>query len=88
MNKNFSIAIIASLFSFIVYSQNHERDRLIDVLNEYAINKQLTYERPTTLGSPYLNKMFAPATISNMREKAMLRYDVFSDEFEFVNQSR
>ncbi|MES2411106.1 MAG: hypothetical protein V4535_06645 [Bacteroidota bacterium] len=88
MNKKFSIAIIALLFSFIVYSQNHERDRIIDVLNEYAINKQLKYERPTTLGSPYLNKMFTSATISNMREKAMLRYDVFSDEFEFVNSNR
>jgi hypothetical protein len=88
MKKQFAISIICALVSVSAYCQNHERDRLVDVLNEYALNKQLKYEPSKVKGSPYLNKMYAPATVSGVTGNAMMRYDVFNDEFEFVNSTR
>lgn len=88
MKKQYVIVMLTTLLSVMVYGQNIERDRLIDVLNEYALNKQLKYEPSKTLGSPYLNKMFAPAVVSGVKGNGMMRYDAFADEFEFINSSR
>lgn len=88
------IAFIVTLLCVTVYSQNNqsyqnnELNRNIDVLNEFALNKQLKYEPSKIVGSPYLNKMFAPAIVSNVSKNAMMRYDAYSDEFEFVNSTR
>jgi hypothetical protein len=87
-SKQFTIAIIALLFSGAAYCQSHEHDRLVDVLDEYALNKRLKYEPSKTEGSPYSNKMFAPAAVSGLSQKVMMRYDTFADEFEFVNSTR
>lgn len=87
MKKNIT-AFVFALVSIFGYCQNHENDRITDVLNEYALNKQLKYEPSKTLGSPYLNKLFAPAVVSGVSKNAMMRYDAFSDEFEFVNSSK
>lgn len=39
-------------------------------------------EKPT--GSPYNNKSFAPANVENVAQKAMMRYNVYRDELEFI----
>lgn len=38
------------------------------------------------IGSPYLQSMFSPATIDNIKTQANTRYNVFKDEFEFISQ--
>lgn len=87
-------AIIVALLSVAAYSQNNqtyqnnELQRNIDVLDEYALNKQLKYEPSKTQGSPYLNKAFAPAMVSGVSNNTMMRYDAFNDEFEFVNATK
>jgi hypothetical protein len=92
MKKEF--AIIVTLLSITAYCQNNqsyqnnEINRNIDVLNEVALNKSLKYEPAKTEGSPYLNKLFAPALVAGVSKNAMMRYDAFSDEFEFVNSTR
>jgi len=39
-------------------------------------------EKPT--GSPYMQKMFASAKVQNITQNTFMRYNVFSDEFEFI----
>lgn len=38
------------------------------------------------IGSPYLQNMFAPAIIDNIKTQANVRYNVFKDEFEFISK--
>ncbi|MGC4039795.1 MAG: hypothetical protein QM710_03095 [Flavobacterium sp.] len=88
------LAFFVSLISVTAFSQNNqtyqdnELHRNLDVLNEVSLNKQLKYQPSKTQGSPYLNKMFAPATVSGVSKNAMMRYDAFNDEFEFINAAK
>jgi hypothetical protein len=86
MKKQLFTAAVAILLSISAHSQDQEVYRIITTLEDLALNKQLYYDPQKTLGTPYLNVAFAPAKVSNVDKTAMLRYDAFRDEFEFINE--
>ncbi|GEP49592.1 hypothetical protein FNO01nite_02640 [Flavobacterium noncentrifugens] len=43
-----------------------------------------TRQQKKPLGSPYVQNMFAPATVDNIKTPANVRYNVYKDEFEFI----
>lgn len=92
MKKLFVITIIGSFISISGYSQvnnqGDDRTRLLNVLEEMARNRDKYYVASRTEGSPYIVKSFTPATVSNVTNTALMRYDAYQDEFEFINPSK
>ncbi len=88
MKKYLTTAIIATFLSVSGHSQDQEVYRIVRTLEDLALNKQTYYSPENTIGIPYLNKAFTPAKVSGVGKTAMMRYDVFRDEFEFVNEKR
>lgn len=53
-----------------------------DIAGKLFRNQNKTANKPQ--GSPYLQKMFAPAKVEKINIKAFMRYNVFDDNFEFI----
>lgn len=85
MKQPFALAIITVMLSVSAYCQNNNETRLFDEYEIASHGRQFHKQNRGAKGSPYLNKFFAYAKVSNVAKNAMLRYDVFNDEFEFVN---
>ncbi|MGV3696483.1 hypothetical protein [Flavobacterium sp.] len=80
-----SVTIGMLLLSGFVFSQDHERNQIVNTIEHMARNKHSIYSPKNTMGSPYINDKFLPATISNVTQSAMMRYDGYNDEFEFID---
>ncbi len=68
-------------------SQENKNRMTIEVLDPSTSgkifrNKANSKNKPQ--GSPYLQKMFAPAKVDNVVQKVFMRYNVFNDNFEFI----
>jgi hypothetical protein len=88
MKKLFVITLIGTLFSISGYSQDQERYNIIRVMEDLALNKQSYYTPSRTEGAPYINKNFLPALVGTINKNAVMRYDVYKDEFEFINEKQ
>ncbi|TBX70040.1 hypothetical protein EZL74_04650 [Flavobacterium silvisoli] len=89
MKKRLILAVISSVFIMNAYSQNNTTTRLIDDLETATFGaKSIRKSSPETQGSPYLKMSFFPAKIEGISKVALMRYDVFNDEFEFINSKK
>lgn len=87
MKKQFITTIVTVLFSISAQCQDNNNTTrvLIETVETANLWKQFNKHYSTTIGSPYLQKMFASAKISTVTKSVPMRYDVFSDEFEFID---
>lgn len=88
MKKLFALAVTTALFSISAQSQvfqNSEEGRLLDDYDMVSRGKISQKVPAKTMGSPYLNKTFFPAKVGNVTKVALMRYDAYNDEFEFIN---
>ncbi len=85
MKNQFTLTVITVVLSISAYCQNNDETRLIDGFEIASLGKVTRKVAPKTQGSPYLIKFFAPAKVWNVAKTAPMRYDVYNDEFEFIN---
>lgn len=86
MKQHFTVTIITVLLSISVHCQElKEIRRLLDQLEVSTLGRKFSRQPTETQGSPYLNKWFAPAKVVGVVKNAYMRYDVYNDEFEFIN---
>ncbi len=86
MKNQLILAVVATVFSFTVHSQNNTTTRLMDDLETATLGaRSIRKSSPETQGSPYSKMFFLPAKIEGISKVALMRYDVFNDEFEFIN---
>lgn len=86
MKNPLTLAVITLLFSMTAFAQNNTTTRLMDDLETVSLGgRKIRKESPETQGSPYLKKWFATAKVDGVTKVANMRYDVFNDEFEFIN---
>lgn len=85
MKNNPLHLLIILLTGFISTAQNNEPGG--KQINPYNLTiqglDQFMAEKPK--GSPYLQAKFAQAKINNLENKFNVRYNAYSDEFEFLN---
>ena len=82
MKYQFRVALVATLFSIIGYSQSGNTISL-DYSEITMPGRRYNHQAANTQGSPYLNKMFSHAKVGENIDNAFLRYNAFNDEFEF-----
>lgn len=91
MKKLFALTAITALFSLSAQSQafqNSEEGRLLDDF-DFASRGKVTRKVPAkTQGSPYTNKFFLPAKVGEIKNNALMRYDAYNDEFEFIDAKK
>jgi len=85
MKKQF-LLIIITLSTMTGFSQDIERMRFLNDLTTKSM--QRTKIAMGTVGTPYITKAFQPALVSGVSQNAMMRYDAYNDQFEFINSSR
>jgi hypothetical protein len=77
--------LFAFLLPFLTIAQN--KDVSGRKINPYNVNitgmDRFVSQKPE--GSPYFNKAFSLAKIDDSEHKFAIRYNAFSDEFEFLN---
>lgn len=83
MKKLLAVVFIGSFCSIAGYSQDNERNEVLEVIDYMARTKQANYSSKTA-GSPYINKFFQSAKVDNVSQSAAMRYDAYQDEFEFI----
>lgn len=69
-------------FLFAALTSYAQRDNEPRMIGTTFIN---VHKADKPLGSPYLQKMFSPAKVKNIVQNTNMRYNVFNDEFEFIN---
>lgn len=80
--------VVLPLLSVVAYSQlDNAAFRMQNKLEDLARNKK-EYYKFNVEGTPYLNPMFTPATVNDVAQTAMMRYEANADEFEFINSTR
>lgn len=85
MKNLLKITVVTLLLSFTGYSQR-DYVRLVDVVDDVILHKRINSKTGMNVeGTPYVNKVFMPAVVSGAAGNAMMRYDIFNDQFEFVN---
>jgi len=85
MNKRFLILVPALICTFFGYSQNTNANSLDNMgITIAGRNYDLKYN---TEGSPYLNKSFLHAKVGAVISNALMRYNAYNDEFEFINSN-
>ncbi len=85
------VLFIGLLFSTGVNAQNFNTSQekmdqsrnILGIVNRLAYNKD---GKNAPQGSPYLNKVFLPATVNGIN--ASMRYNAYRDEFEFIDAKR
>ena len=88
MKKNVLVAVIV-LISYAAHSQlDNAAFRMANTLDEKARNKSSKFQASRAEGTPYLNKMFTPAVVDGVEQVAMMRYEAYSDQFEFINPAK
>ena len=84
MIKHLCLVLICCL-PFLTYSQENSKVEIntdgARLVGNTFINHSKK-EKPN--GSPYNIKSFAPAKVENVSQKTMMRYNVYSDELEFI----
>ncbi|MBS1535887.1 MAG: hypothetical protein JST78_12495 [Bacteroidetes bacterium] len=86
--KSFLNVSLAILFSLTCMAQNKDvNGRKINPYNVHITGMdRFVSQKPE--GSPYLNKAFSLAKIEGFDGKFALRYNAYSDEFEFLDNKR
>ena len=77
--------MISLFLSVSIYSQNTRLRRFADDVDIAKTGTRLGKVAPNVVGSPYLFKIFASAKVSNVDFTVAMRYNVYKDEFEFIN---
>ncbi|TBX70038.1 hypothetical protein EZL74_04640 [Flavobacterium silvisoli] len=85
------VLFIPLLFSMSVNSQNFNTSQekmdqsknILGIVNRMAYNKD---GKNAPQGSPYLNKVFLPATVNGVN--VSMRYNAYRDELEFIDNKR
>ncbi len=85
MKKCFAL-IITMLLSVEANCQETQINSINDPINGIAMNKSYYPEPLTTQGSPYIMKSFTIAEVANVAQKAVMRYNVYKDELEFIDE--
>lgn len=84
MKKLLKIIGVVTVFTVSAYSQT--TTRLSDIIDDNTFYRWDSNKKSkNTVGTPYVNDSFAPATIEGFNGNAMMRYDAYNDEFEFIN---
>ncbi len=83
--KNF---IFLLLFTLNSYSQSQGFNFKYEVLDPSTAGKifrnpKRIADKP--LGSPYSFKVFYPVKVENVAQNAIMRYNIYNDEFEFIS---
>lgn len=89
--KNQLVVTIAAVFISIsahCQENNSETRMMIESVETANLWRQFSKRFTNTEGSPYLQKMFSLAKISTVSKSVLMRYDVFSDEFEFIDSKK
>jgi hypothetical protein len=76
--RNTFLTLIVLLTTIASYAQKDIEPRMIGTtfINVHKIDKPQ--------GSPYLQKMFTPAKVKTIAQNSNMRYNVFTDEMEFI----
>ena len=85
--KKLIIIIALTVQSGILYPQNQGVGHKFEILDpNYAgkIFRNPLAQISKPQGSPYLNPNFSLFKVENVEEKSKMRYNVYSDEFEFI----
>ena len=85
MKKQFKLVTIALLFTIFAFGQGWDRSSS----NNIGVRMpDKFYTKDTELiGSPYINKVFMVARVGNIKGTALMRYNAYNDEMEFINDS-
>ena len=86
MKKSFCLLVFLSFYFTNSFSQNHDAEYqpLAPTLQGTTyINPVFLKSKPK--GSPYSLLIFTYAKVENVDQKALMRYNIFKDEFEFID---
>lgn len=83
MKKHFKLVVIAVLLSFFANGQGYDRGSSINI-GTRTPDRFYTKESEL-IGSPYVNKVFMVAKVENIKGIVPMRYNAYSDEFEFLD---
>ncbi len=86
MKNLFLFSIFTILLSCSAYAQDEERTYLTNLIDELGRPRHPYFKPGKVEGSPYLSKNFVSAKVNNIN--ALLRYDMYKDEFEFMNSTK
>lgn len=75
-------AVLAILTGFFASAQLLDEVHHPDIAAKLFRNPK--YVADQAQGSPYVQKMFMPAMVENLKVKANMRYNAYKDEFEFI----
>lgn len=85
MSKRFLLLVLILNCTVFGYSQNTNANSL-DNMGITLPGRNYEYKHKTE-GSPYLNKSFLHAKVSDKISNALMRYNAYDDEFEFINSN-
>lgn len=87
MKKNlFVLTLLLSLhFSWAQVRTGALKYEVLDPNNSGKIFRNQKNSGPDKIeGSPYIQKVFAPANVTNVEQKYFMRYNAYEDQFEFI----
>lgn len=79
--KNIFLASFITLFYTVAVS-SQERLEDIRITGSSLVNQKKKRDKPE--GSPYAQANFSKATVAKTNASALMRYNAFADEFEFI----
>ena len=87
MIKKITVSIILLIIPLVSFSQVQGFNLKFEVINPNQAGK--IFKNPTSetyriLGSPYTESKFAYAEVENVAQKYFMRYNAYSDNFEFI----
>lgn len=85
MKKQLILSFFA-LYSFFVFGQNNSETRiLIEAYETAKLGSSFNNRYSGVEGTPYLQNRFSAAKIKNVATNINVRYNVYDDEFEFID---
>lgn len=83
MKKYVCTAMFSLTFIALSFAQDKKDAQEGRIIGTTIINRNAKGNK--VLGSPYLQKMFASAKVQNIAQNTNMRYNVYTDEFEFIS---